>query len=169
MATTAISGRDCSMTDRRRRYHNALIGLAAGDAWGYQVDTQMALALPDALGGATLGGIDLDDVEAVSAAITREFIAWARSPLNTLRPAPRVWLDRSPRGRGTVVDRCDRVRWVRICCGAWARYSTPATRGWNRLIPECGWGIGRPPRARSCANICGTRRPPWPTRAPTDR
>lgn len=83
-------------------HRNALIGLAAGDAWGYQVeftaypqlggpvappsgtwvisdDTQMTLALDDALRpGQT--------VAEATEAITREFSAWARSPLNDRAP-----------------------------------------------------------------------------------
>lgn len=83
-------------------YRNALIGLAAGDAWGYQVeftsyarmggpvapplgvwvisdDTQMTLALEDALRPG-------QSVAEATEAITREFSAWARSPLNNRAP-----------------------------------------------------------------------------------
>lgn len=83
-------------------YRNALIGLAAGDAWGYQVeftsyaqmsepvappsgtwvisdDTQMTLALEDALRPG-------QSVAEATEAITREFSAWARSPLNDRAP-----------------------------------------------------------------------------------
>ncbi|MET9329158.1 ADP-ribosylglycohydrolase family protein [Tsukamurella sp. NPDC003166] len=83
-------------------YRNALIGLAAGDAWGYQVeftsysrmggavapptgtwvisdDTQMTLALEDALQPG-------QSVAEATAAIVREFSAWARSPLNDRAP-----------------------------------------------------------------------------------
>lgn len=83
-------------------YRNALIGLAAGDAWGYQVeftsysqmggpvappsgawvisdDTQMALALEDALRPG-------QSLPQATDAIIREFIAWANSPLNDRAP-----------------------------------------------------------------------------------
>ncbi|BDH55555.1 ADP-ribosylglycohydrolase family protein [Tsukamurella sp. PLM1] len=83
-------------------YRNALIGLAAGDAWGYQVeftsyaqmrapvappsdtwvisdDTQMTLALEDALRPG-------QSVAEATDAITREFSAWAHSPLNDRAP-----------------------------------------------------------------------------------
>jgi ADP-ribosylglycohydrolase len=80
-----------------QRYRNALIGLAAGDAWGYQVefrkytnmpaypvpapkkiwkisdDTQMTLALHDALIDAA---DQLDDVDAVTTAIVERFLEW---------------------------------------------------------------------------------------------
>lgn len=79
------------------RYRNALIGLAAGDAWGYQVeftkydrmptypvrapkkvwkisdDTQMTLALHDALVEVS---DQLDDVDAVTKAIVARFLEW---------------------------------------------------------------------------------------------
>lgn len=84
-------------TATQARYRNALIGLAAGDAWGYQVefrkyahmpaypvpapkklwrisdDTQMTLALHDALVDA---GGQLDDIDAVTKAITARFLEW---------------------------------------------------------------------------------------------
>ncbi|WP_370185204.1 ADP-ribosylglycohydrolase family protein [Rhodococcus wratislaviensis] len=88
------------------RYGNALTGLAAGDAWGYQVeftsyaqmpaypvappagwwvisdDTQMTLALHWALAEVT----DFDDIEAVTDAITRQFLLWQVDPDNTRAP-----------------------------------------------------------------------------------
>lgn len=84
-------------TATQARYRNALIGLAAGDAWGYQVefrkyaqmpaypvpapkkvwrisdDTQMTLALHDALVDA---GDQLDDIDVVTKAITARFLEW---------------------------------------------------------------------------------------------
>lgn len=87
------------------RYANALTGLAAGDAWGYQVeftryasmpsypvaaparwivsdDTQMTLALHDAL----LDVEDFADVEDVTAAIVRHFVLWQVDPENYRAP-----------------------------------------------------------------------------------
>ncbi|MET4614135.1 ADP-ribosylglycohydrolase [Rhodococcus sp. PvR044] len=88
------------------RYGNALTGLAAGDAWGYQVefrkyadlpaypvpapagewvisdDTQMTLALHDALVEIT----DFDDIAAVTDAIIRHFILWQVDPDNYRAP-----------------------------------------------------------------------------------
>ena len=79
------------------RYRNALIGLAAGDAWGFQVefrkyanmpaypvpapkkvwrisdDTQMTLALHDALVDVA---DQLDDIDVVTKAITARFLEW---------------------------------------------------------------------------------------------
>ncbi len=49
--------------------------------WVISDDTQMTLALEDALTDA-----DPDDVEATTSAIVREFQAWARSPLNDRAP-----------------------------------------------------------------------------------
>lgn len=84
-------------TTTKWRYRNTLIGLAAGDAWGYQVeftryekmpaypvaapkeiwkisdDTQMTLALHDALADVAER---LDDIEAVTTAIAHHFLAW---------------------------------------------------------------------------------------------
>lgn len=89
-----------------RRYSNALTGLAAGDAWGYQVefvkygampaypvpapartwivsdDTQMTLALHDAL----LDVGDYDDIAAVTDAIVRHFLLWQVDPDNNRAP-----------------------------------------------------------------------------------
>lgn len=86
------------------RYGNALTGLAAGDAWGYQVefrkyaampaypvpapagewiisdDTQMTLALHDAL----VDVEDFADIEAVTDAIVRHFVLWQVDPDNSL-------------------------------------------------------------------------------------
>jgi ADP-ribosylglycohydrolase len=88
------------------RYANALIGVAAGDAWGYQVeftqyanmpaypvapppgiwrisdDTQMTFAVHDALVDAD----DLDDVDKVTAALTARFQEWKASPQNNRAP-----------------------------------------------------------------------------------
>ncbi|KAA1250209.1 glycohydrolase [Mycobacterium simiae] len=84
-------------TATQARYRNALIGLAAGDAWGYQVefraytlmpaypvpapkkvwkvsdDTQMTLALHDALVDVAN---QLDDIDIVTKAITARFLEW---------------------------------------------------------------------------------------------
>lgn len=89
------------------RYSNSLIGLAAGDAWGYQVefckydgmpsypvapppqvwkvsdDTQMTLALHDALVDA---GGQLDNIAVVTAAITARFLQWQNDPDNDRAP-----------------------------------------------------------------------------------
>jgi ADP-ribosylglycohydrolase len=89
------------------RYSNSLIGLAAGDAWGYQVefikydnmpsypvapppgvwmvsdDTQMTLALHKALVDAAG---QLDNIAAVTDAITNRFLAWQVDPENTRAP-----------------------------------------------------------------------------------
>jgi ADP-ribosylglycohydrolase len=94
-------------TRAAERYSNSLIGLAAGDAWGYQVefvkydrmpsypvappaqiwrvsdDTQMTLALHDAL---TDAGDKLGDVTAVTAAITARFLQWQTDPDNNRAP-----------------------------------------------------------------------------------
>lgn len=88
------------------RYANALTGLAAGDAWGYQVeftsyaqmpaypvppparqwvisdDTQMTLAVHRALAEVT----DFTDIEAVTGALTRQFLLWQVDPDNTRAP-----------------------------------------------------------------------------------
>ncbi|MDI9979397.1 ADP-ribosylglycohydrolase family protein [Rhodococcus sp. IEGM 1307] len=93
--------------DTQIRYANALTGLAAGDAWGYQVeftsyaqmpaypvappagrwwvisdDTQMTLALHRALAEVP----DFDDIENVTDAITRQFLLWQVDPDNTRAP-----------------------------------------------------------------------------------
>ena len=94
-------------TRSAERYSNSLIGLAAGDAWGYQVefvkydrmpsypvaappqiwrvsdDTQMTLALHDALVDA---GSQLGDIPAVTAAITNRFLQWQTDPDNNRAP-----------------------------------------------------------------------------------
>lgn len=94
-------------TRTAERYANTLIGLAAGDAWGYQVefvnydnmpsypvasptgvwkvsdDTQMTLALHDAL--VDVGG-QLDDIRTVTASITDHFLAWQTDPENDRAP-----------------------------------------------------------------------------------
>lgn len=94
-------------TRSAERYANSLIGLAAGDAWGYQVeftkydkmpaypvapppqiwrvsdDTQMTLALHDALVDAAG---QLDNIAAVTAAITERFLQWQTDPDNNRAP-----------------------------------------------------------------------------------
>ncbi|QEX10699.1 glycohydrolase [Rhodococcus erythropolis] len=93
-------------TAERTRYGNALVGLAAGDAWGFQVefrryadmpaypvpapagqwmisdDTQMTLALHDALVEVS----DFADIPAVTDSIVRHFIAWELDPENFRAP-----------------------------------------------------------------------------------
>lgn len=88
------------------RYANAFTGLAAGDAWGYQVefkpydalgpgfvappagtwvisdDTQMTLALDLVLGDID----DFEDVSAVTNAITSRFLDWMIDPDNDRAP-----------------------------------------------------------------------------------
>lgn len=88
------------------RYANALVGVAAGDAWGYQVeftryesmpaypvappagiwrvsdDTQMTFAVHDAL----VDVDDVDDLDAVTAALTARFQEWKASPQNNRAP-----------------------------------------------------------------------------------
>ncbi|WP_329945861.1 ADP-ribosylglycohydrolase family protein [Rhodococcoides fascians] len=88
------------------RYQNALIGVAAGDAWGYQVefrryadmpsypvtapadqwvisdDTQMTLALHFALTEVD----DFDDINSVTDSIVRHFIMWQFDPDNYRAP-----------------------------------------------------------------------------------
>ena len=94
-------------TRSAERYSNSLIGLAAGDAWGYQVefvkydrmpsypvaappqiwrvsdDTQMTLALHDALVDA---GGQLDNISTVTAAIGTRFLQWQTDPDNNRAP-----------------------------------------------------------------------------------
>ncbi|MFF2027311.1 ADP-ribosylglycohydrolase family protein [Streptomyces sp. NPDC058171] len=101
--TAPAAGSDTALL---ARYGNALTGLAAGDAWGYQVeftsytrmpaypvappagwwvisdDTQMTLAVHHALADVT----DFDDIEAVTDAITRQFFLWQVDPDNTRAP-----------------------------------------------------------------------------------
>lgn len=88
------------------RYANALVGVAAGDAWGYQVeftqyssmpsypvappakvwrisdDTQMTLAVHDAL----MDVDDVDDIDLVTAALAARFQEWKASPQNNRAP-----------------------------------------------------------------------------------
>ncbi len=103
--TTPTAGSDTTLL---ARYANALTGLAAGDAWGYQVeftsyaqmpaypvtppagrwwtvsdDTQMTIALHRALAEVP----DFGDIENVTAAITRQFLLWQVDPDNTRRRA----------------------------------------------------------------------------------
>lgn len=101
--TAPTAGSDTALL---ARYGNALIGLAAGDAWGYQVeftsyaqmpaypvappagrwvisdDTQMTLALHWALAEVP----DFADIENVTDAITRQFLLWQVDPGNTRAP-----------------------------------------------------------------------------------
>lgn len=95
------------MNDIHNRYRNALIGLAAGDAWGYQSeftayssmdgpvrppedtwvisdDTQMTLALQDAL--ETLRTAPGETLAEAETAICDKFIGWAYSPYNNRAP-----------------------------------------------------------------------------------
>ncbi|QEM41531.1 hypothetical protein SEA_FORZA_61 [Gordonia phage Forza] len=91
-------------------YRNAMIGLAAGDAWGYQVeftqykkmpkpvpqpsgewvvsdDTQMTLALEKAIHALDeLGWLNPEHVHGMEEVILAEFSDWAYSPLNTRAP-----------------------------------------------------------------------------------
>ena len=87
------------------RYRNTMIGLAAGDAWGYQVeftkyskmtkpvamphgdwiisdDTQMTLALEAAVDTFT----ESTTIDEAATAIMDEFVTWSHSPLNTRAP-----------------------------------------------------------------------------------
>jgi ADP-ribosylglycohydrolase len=104
--TPSINHDAAPTEDSAIRYANALTGLAAGDAWGYQVeftsyaqmpaypvappsghwvisdDTQMTLALHHALVDVT----DFGDIEAVTDAITRHFLLWQVDPDNTRAP-----------------------------------------------------------------------------------
>ena len=107
MTVTPSIDQDATPTeDFAIRYANALTGLAAGDAWGYQVeftsyaqmpaypvappagtwtvsdDTQMTLAVHHALNDVT----DFADIEAVTDAITRQFFLWQVDPDNTRAP-----------------------------------------------------------------------------------
>ncbi|MCX5046711.1 ADP-ribosylglycohydrolase family protein [Aldersonia sp. NBC_00410] len=94
------------MTTLLARYTNALTGLAAGDAWGYQVefttydrmkerpvppppalwrisdDTQMTIALHRALSECA----DFSDVDETTAIITKHFLNWAIDPDNNRAP-----------------------------------------------------------------------------------
>lgn len=91
-------------------YANALLGLAIGDAWGYQVefvsydkmpkpvpqpigewvvsdDTQMTLALQNAIEVAeTVGYLNFKHVYGVEETILEHFVKWAESPLNNRAP-----------------------------------------------------------------------------------
>ncbi|WP_032385483.1 ADP-ribosylglycohydrolase family protein [Rhodococcoides fascians] len=97
---------DIDATQNSSRYSNSLVGVAAGDAWGYQVeftryqnmpaypveppsktwrisdDTQMTLAVHDALCDVA----DPDDIDAVTAALTARFQEWKASPQNNRAP-----------------------------------------------------------------------------------
>ncbi|TCN53464.1 ADP-ribosylglycohydrolase [Rhodococcus sp. SMB37] len=115
------------------RYGNALTGLAAGDAWGYQVefrtyaampaypvpapvgewiisdDTQMTLALHDALVEVT----DFDDITEVTETIVRHFILWQLDPDNNRRL---YGVAVEPASRGPLVRRRWRARIRRLWC-----------------------------------------------------
>ncbi|MFN6548735.1 ADP-ribosylglycohydrolase family protein [Mycolicibacterium nivoides] len=144
------------MTNRtatQARYRNALIGLAAGDAWGYQVefrkysampaypvpapakvwkisdDTQMTLALHDAL--VDVAG-QLDDIDAVTKAITARFLQWKVDRDNNRAPGATCM--------GSLSRLRDGARWhdrngafVRPGCGAVMRLAPAA------LCPEPVW------------------------------
>jgi ADP-ribosylglycohydrolase len=95
-----------SQADNRARYANGLIGGAAGDAWGYQVeftkypkmpaypvsppagdwiisdDTQMLLATHNALHDV----VDFDDLDEVAEVILDHYLDWAVSPWNNRAP-----------------------------------------------------------------------------------
>lgn len=92
--------------EARTRYANALVGGAAGDAWGYQVeftryvnmpsrpvpppkgdwvvsdDTQMLLATHAALHESP----DLSDINSVAEVLLKHFIAWSHDPDNNRAP-----------------------------------------------------------------------------------
>ncbi|QSE88051.1 ADP-ribosylglycohydrolase family protein (plasmid) [Rhodococcus pseudokoreensis] len=104
--TAPTTGNHTAPADTQIRYANAMTGLAAGDAWGYQVeftsyaqmpaypvtpptgpwvisdDTQMTLAVHHALAEVT----DFDDIETVTDAIVRQFLLWQVDPDNTRAP-----------------------------------------------------------------------------------
>lgn len=104
--TAPATGNDTAPAGTQIRYANAWTGLAAGDAWGYQVeftsyaqmpaypvapptgswvisdDTQMTLAVHHGLAEVT----DFDDIEAVTDALTRQFLLWQVDPDNTRAP-----------------------------------------------------------------------------------
>ena len=107
MIVTSPMSHHTAPADTQIRYANALTGLAAGDAWGYQVeftsyaqmpaypvappsgrwwvisdDTQMTLALHWALAEVT----DFADIETVTDAIIRQFLLWQVDPDNTRAP-----------------------------------------------------------------------------------
>ncbi|WP_422631242.1 ADP-ribosylglycohydrolase family protein [Rhodococcus opacus] len=107
MIVTPSMSHHTAPADTQIRYANALTGLAAGDAWGYQVeftsyarmpaypvappsgrwwvisdDTQMTLALHWALAEVT----DFADIETVTDAVTRQFLLWQVDPDNTRAP-----------------------------------------------------------------------------------
>lgn len=96
----------------RQRYRNSLTGLAAGDAWGYQVefrrfsrmpsypvaapagtwkvsdDTQMAIAVNDALADLTSTDFDPDvlDPDVLADAFIDRYLDWYHDPDNTRAP-----------------------------------------------------------------------------------
>ncbi|QGF20235.1 ADP-ribosylglycohydrolase [Gordonia phage Sixama] len=98
------------MKINENRYKNALLGLAAGDAWGYQVefksydamphpvpqptdewvisdDTQMTLALEKAVTALEeLGWLNENNVTGIEEVIIKEFADWAFGPMNNRAP-----------------------------------------------------------------------------------
>jgi ADP-ribosylglycohydrolase len=174
-------------TVTQARYRNALIGLAAGDAWGYQVefrsysampaypvpapkktwkvsdDTQMTLALHDAL--VDVAG-QLDDIDAVTKAITARFLDWQVDPDNNRAPGATCMKSLSRlRGGARWHDTAGALS--RPGCGAVMRL-TPAA-----LCPEPVWlGITalqavlthKHPRAIASALVLGDAIRSAPTR-----
>ncbi|RFZ63200.1 ADP-ribosyl-[dinitrogen reductase] glycohydrolase [Mycobacterium marinum] len=140
-------------TSVHARYRNALIGLAAGDAWGYQVefckysqmpdypvpapkkiwrvsdDTQMTLALHSAL-------VDvsdrLDDVDAVTKAITARFLEWQVDRDNNRAPGATCMGSLSRLRRGAHWSDTDGAL-AKPGCGAVMRLAPAA------LSPEPVW------------------------------
>lgn len=116
---------DIDATQNSSRYSNSLVGVAAGDAWGYQVeftryqnmpaypveppsktwrisdDTQMTLAVHDALCDVA----DPDDIDAVTAALTARFQEWKASPQNNRAPGRTCMGSLSNLAAGSLVRR----------------------------------------------------------------
>ncbi|CAN5624223.1 ADP-ribosylglycohydrolase family protein [soil metagenome] len=141
-------------TATQARYRNALIGLAAGDAWGYQVefrkyaqmpaypgvpapkkiwkisdDTQMTLALHDALVDV---GDQLDDVDVLTKAITARFLEWQVDRDNNRAPGATCMGSLSRLRAGAQWHDTDGAR-VRPGCGAVMRLAPAA------LCPDEVW------------------------------
>lgn len=140
-------------TATQARYRNALIGLAAGDAWGYQVefrkydrmpaypvpapkkvwkisdDTQMTLALHDALVDAAG---QLDDVDVLTKAITARFLEWQVDRDNNRAPGATCMGSLARLRAGAQWHDADGAR-VRPGCGAVMRLAPAA------LCPDEVW------------------------------
>ncbi|PJE03556.1 MAG: glycohydrolase [Mycobacterium sp.] len=140
-------------TATKARYRNALIGLAAGDAWGYQVefrkyarmpaypvpapkkvwrisdDTQMTLALHDALVDVA---DQLDDIDAVTKAITERFLEWQIDRDNNRAPGAACMGSLSRLRRGALWHE-EAGALARPGCGAVMRLAPAA------LCPEPVW------------------------------